>query len=78
MNISPEKFNPVCELISYAPLLSAMIILSGCGDKPSTPQSPPPKLFQEQREALDKAKSVGQTEAKSAEDLRREEEKQTK
>lgn len=61
-------------------LIAAMLILSACGEKPQPPaqQAPPVKLFQQERGALDKAKSVEQTEAKSVEDLRREEEKQTK
>jgi hypothetical protein len=61
-------------------VITAILILSACGEKPqpAAQQAQPAKLFQQEREALDKAKRVEQTEAKSAEDLKREEEKQTK
>lgn len=61
-------------------LIAAMLMLSACGEKspPPAQRAAPAKLFQEERGALDKAKGVEQTEAKSAEDLKREEEKQTK
>jgi hypothetical protein len=60
--------------------IAAMLILVACGEKapPSPPQAPPAKLFQPQREALDKAKGVEQTTAKKAEDMKREEETQAK
>ena len=62
-------------------MLVATLSLVACGEKPQ-PQPPAPvvapaQLFQPERGALDKAKGVEQTEAKSAEDLKREEEKQT-
>jgi len=61
-------------------LIAVALVLTSCGDKPQppAPQTAPPKLFQQDREALDKAKTVGQTESKSAEDLKQEEEKQAK
>jgi hypothetical protein len=67
-------------LLPRIALTAAVLILTACGDKPQppAPQNPPAKLFQQERGALDKAKGVEQTEAKSAEDLKREEEKQTK
>jgi hypothetical protein len=58
-------------------LFTAILLLDSCGDKPQPPAAQPAKLFQQEREALDKAKGVEQTEAKSAEDLKREETKQT-
>jgi len=57
-----------------------VLALAACGEKPPSPPPPqhePPKLFQQERGALDKARGVGQTEAKSAEDLKQEAEKQT-
>ena len=60
-------------------LIAAMLILVACDKKfqPPAPQTAPAPLFTPQRDALDKAKGVEQTDAKSAEDLKREEEKQT-
>ena len=60
-------------------LMGMALALAACGEKPQSPppQPAPPKLFQQERGALDKAKGVGQTEAKSAEDLKQEAEKQT-
>ena len=57
-------------------LLSMALTLAACGGKPQQPA--PAKLFQQEREALDKAKGVEQNVTKSAEDLKREEEKQAK
>jgi len=58
-------------------LCASILALSACGDRqqPSTPQ--PAQLFKPQREALGKAKEIEQTEAQHAEELKREEEKQT-
>jgi hypothetical protein len=64
-------------LLPRIALIVAVLTLAACGDKPQPP-APPAKLFQQERGALDKAKGEEQTEAKSAEDLKREEEKQTK
>ncbi len=60
-------------------LISAMFLLNACGEKsqPPAPQSAPAKLFEKERGALDQAKGVSQTEAKSAEELKQETEKQT-
>lgn len=56
-------------------LLAATLALAACGEKPG---SPPPKLFQQERDALDKTKSkVEQAEAQRTEDLKKEEERQT-
>jgi len=52
--------------------IALALSLAGCGDKPQ-----PPKLFQPQREALDKAHAVEQFAASSVETLKREEEKQS-
>ena len=53
------------------------LVFSACGDKP---QAPPPQtdpLFKAQRDALEKARGVEQTEAQHVEDLKKEEERQT-
>lgn len=58
---------------------SGMVLaLAACGEKPQAPapQPAPAKLYQQERDALEKAKGVEQTQAKSAEDLKREVEKQ--
>lgn len=62
-----------------APLCGITLTLAACGEKPEPAQPPVPKttaIFQPEREALDKARGVGNTMAKSAEELKREEEKQ--
>ncbi|MBI3901630.1 MAG: hypothetical protein HY306_01580 [Nitrosomonadales bacterium] len=63
----------------FITLFAAMLLLAACGDKPQTPtpQTAPAPLFKPQRDALDKARGVEQTEAQSAENLKKEEEKQT-
>lgn len=53
-------------------LVLSLLSLAACGDKPQ-----PPKLFEPQREALDKARVVEQLAASSVESLKREEEKQS-
>lgn len=55
-------------------IVPVIMALAACGDKPQTPA--PPKLYQQERNALEKAKGVEQTQAKSAEDLKQEMEKQ--
>lgn len=74
-------------LTSGIALLALPLLLAACGDKPQTPapqtappqsQTPAPQLFQQDRQALDKAKGVGQTEANSAEAAKKEAENQTK
>jgi hypothetical protein len=83
MKTNSAGLKQVCGLLPGIALIAAVLILAACGEKPQpsqppAPQAAPAKLFQQDREALDKAKGVEQTEAKSAEDLKREEEKQTK
>lgn len=56
-------------------LASGTMLLASCGEKPQTPA--PPKLFQQERGILEKAKGVEQAEAKRAEDLKQEAEKQS-
>jgi outer membrane biogenesis lipoprotein LolB len=67
--------------------LIAVLLLAACGNKPQPPapqtvppqaQAPQPQLFQQERQALDKAKGVGQTEAKGADEEKKEAENQTK
>lgn len=64
--------------LSVIVLVGIVLTLAACGEKPQSPapQAAPPKLFQQERAALEKAKGVEQTEAKSTEDLRQEAEKQ--
>lgn len=60
---------------------AAMLTISACSEKPSKPpipQTEPVQLFQQQRTALEQAKSVEQTTKKNAEDLKQEVEQQTK
>jgi hypothetical protein len=83
MKTIPAGLKPASSLLPGIALIAATLILAACGGKPQPPQPPAPQtaptqLFQQERGALDKAKGVEQTEAKSAEDLKREEEKQTK
>ena len=61
-------------------LIVVMQMMAACGDKPQppAPQAPPTQLFEQQRGVLEKAKGVEQTEAKSAEELKKEEEKQAR
>jgi hypothetical protein len=56
-------------------LLCTILLLSACGK--SENQSPP-KLFQDQREALDKAKAVGPALQQQSEEERKQIEQQTK
>jgi hypothetical protein len=60
-------------------LTAIALNLAGCGDKPQppVPQTESPKLFRQERETLDKANGVEQTEARHAGELRQQEEKQT-
>ncbi len=83
METIPAGLKPASGLLPGIALIAATLILAACGGKPQSPQPPAPQtaptqMFQQERGALDKAKGVEQTEAKSAEDLKREEEKQTK
>lgn len=80
MDAIPVGLKPANSLLPGISLLAAVLILSACGEKPSppAPQAAPSKLFQQDRDALDKAKGVGQTVGKSTEDLKQEEEKQAK
>ncbi len=56
--------------------LYAMLLLSACS--PSNKENaPPPKLFKEQRDALDKAKAVDAMQQEQAEKQRKEMEQQT-
>jgi uncharacterized lipoprotein YajG len=57
-------------------LLAVLFILAGC-DKPSQPPAPTAKLFEPQREALDKSKQVQQTVNQQAEQQKEATEQQT-
>ena len=74
LNEQREAGNDLSAII----LVGIVLALAACGEKPPSPPPQPasPKLFQQERGALDKAKGVEQTEAKSAEDLKQEAEKQ--
>jgi hypothetical protein len=54
--------------------LCAILLLSACG--PGGNDALPPKLFQDQRNALDKARTVDATQQKQNEEQRKEVEKQ--
>lgn len=55
-------------------LLCSILLLGACG--PGGNDAPPPKLFQDQRNALDKAKAVEPALQKQNEEQRKEIEKQ--
>lgn len=60
-------------------LMSATLMLAACGENPPPTKPPVPQtapLFQPEREALDKARGVGDAMTNSAEELKREEQKQ--
>ena len=60
-------------------LIGTTVILAACGEKPQPSKPPMPQtkpMFQEQRDALGKARDVGQGMAKGAEELKQETEKQ--
>jgi len=78
----PTGVKPISTLLPIIALIGATLTLAACGEKPQPPQPPAPqtapvKLFQQDRDALDKSKGVEQTQVKSAEEMKREEEKQT-
>lgn len=52
-----------------APLLCALLLLAACS--PSDNEPPPPKLFESQRNALDKAKAVDAELQKQEEERRK-------
>lgn len=83
MKIIPAGLKPAGGFLPSITLIAAALIIAACGEKPLPPQPPTPQaapiqLFQQERAVLDKAKGVDQTEAKSTEDLKREEERQAK
>lgn len=55
--------------------LCALLLLAAC--KPGNDQPPAPKLFEEQRNALDKAKAADAEQQKQAEEQRKAAEEQT-
>jgi len=57
--------------MKYRPLLAIpLAMLAGCNKQPQ-PQTQPPQFIQEQRQALDKAKGVGDLLDKQAEEQRK-------
>ena len=82
MKAIPAGLKPLSALLPSIVLIAATLILAACGERPlpppPAPQTAPTQLFQQERAVLDKAKGVEQTESKSTDDLKREEEKQTK
>lgn len=78
--MTPTGLKIMSGRLTSAVLFSMVMTLAACGDKPQqpAPQATSDKLFQQERETLDKAKGVEQAMTKSAEDLRQEEEKQAK
>lgn len=75
MNKLKKIIAPLCRIT----LTGAVLMLAACGEKPEPAQPPVPKttpIFQPEREALGKARGVGDAMVKSAEELKREEEKQ--
>jgi hypothetical protein len=80
MKPSPGNPKKTGNLLRGAALLAASLALAACGEDPQPSQPPTPQvdpMFQQQREALDKARGVEQDVAKSAEELKRAEEEQT-
>jgi predicted small lipoprotein YifL len=77
MHIAQKYFR---HTLSCVAITALFVFLAGCGEKPTPPQTPPPtpKLFQQERSALESAKGVEQIGAKNADNLKQEEEKQTK
>jgi len=64
--------------MKYAYLLALTLsVLAGCNNKPKT-EPLPPQIIQEERQALDKAKGVGETIGKQAEEQRKQAEEATK
>lgn len=81
MQSSPNKTNGVGSCLPCVALIVTALALAACGEKPQQPPLPetaPTKLFQSEREALEKAKAVEQVTEKSAEDLRQQVEQQSK
>ncbi|MDD5057734.1 MAG: hypothetical protein PHQ60_07660 [Sideroxydans sp.] len=56
-------------------LLCTILLLGACS--PSDDKAPPPKLFADQREALDQAKTIAAEQQKALEQQQKEIEKQT-
>jgi len=87
MEAISAELKPAQNLLPSITLIAAVLFLAACGEKPQPPApaappapqtAPPTQLFQQERGVLNNAKGVEQTESKSTDDLRREEEKQTK
>jgi uncharacterized membrane protein YgcG len=55
-------------------IIATILLLAACGQKEDTP---PPKLFEDQRQVLDKAKEVGALTQEEAEKQRKALEQQT-
>lgn len=80
MQSTPNKTNGIGSCLSGVALIVTALALAACGEKPQQPPLPetaPTKLFQSEREALEKAKAVEQVTEKSAEDLKQQVEQQS-
>ena len=72
LHTTTEEFTMTHRLTT---LICAMLLLSACSPNENPP--PAPKLFEEQRDALDKAKAVDAEQQKLAEERRKAIEQQT-
>lgn len=80
MQSTQNKTNVIGCRLSGVTLIVTALSLAACGEKPQQPPVPetaPVKLFQTEREALEKAKAVEQTAEKPTEDLRQQVEQQS-
>lgn len=81
MQSAPNNANNIGKWLSGVTLIVTALSLAACGEKPQQPPVPetaPAKLFQTEREALEKAKAVEQIVEKPTEDLRQQVEQQSK
>lgn len=81
MQSTPNKANGIGSWLSGTALIVTALALAACGEKtqqPPVPKTEPAKLFQTEREALEKAKTVEQVTEKPTEDLRQQVELQSK
>ena len=80
MQSTPNKTNAISCRLSGVALIVTALSLAACDEKPQQPPVPetaPAKLFQTEREALEKAKAVEKAVEKSTEELRQQVEQQS-